>query len=155
MSKFSPKSSHTYYSRDRKKLLKQGFPCFEACMQMMRKSDPQMQEDGFFSLAPHAARFMEELIAEFDRPENTSFQPWLIELIGLAKSPSAFSFLAEHLYSHDERLRYWAIRGLKELDTKEARTLQWKARSYQFESELESKCFQADLAEILDGVSRW
>ena len=54
--------------------------------------------------------------------------PEAVELIGEAKSPDAFDFLAGHLRSADEAFRYWAIRGLNNLGTKEARTLLWEPR---------------------------
>ena len=144
MPKFSSGSTRDYYDGSREKFLNKGFPGFEICLEMMRKNDPQMQEDGFFLLGPHAAEFLDRLLAEFYRLENDSLQYWLIELIGKAKSPAAFPFLVEQLYSADESLRYWAIRGLKELDTKEARTILWQARSFKFDAEEETRRFQAD-----------
>jgi hypothetical protein len=37
---------------------------FEQAMRLMRRHDPQQQEDGFFLLSAHAAEHLDELIAE-------------------------------------------------------------------------------------------
>jgi len=36
-------------------------------------------------------------------------------------------FLLEHLNDENESIRDWAVRGLRDLDTKEARTALWRA----------------------------
>jgi len=103
------------------------FPGFKACMKMMRSRDPQVQEDGFHSLLPHASEFVEQLIAEFYAEEKHGLRCWLLELLGESKSPQALPVLQENLYSSDESLKSWAIYGLKKLDTKEARRILWEA----------------------------
>ena len=104
------------------------FPGFDDCMKMMRKSDPHVQEEGFHWLRPYAAEFLDKLIAEFESEQNHGLKCWLLELVGEAKSPSAIPLLAAHLKSEDESLKSWAITGLKNLDTKEARKLLWEAQ---------------------------
>src|SRR5688572_2130171 len=111
--------------------MKDKFPGFKKCMAMMRqKRDPQTQEDGFGWLLPHAREYVHELIEEFGPEKDHGLRCWLLELLGSAKSHDSFDFLAGQLRNEDQELRYWAIWGLKNLDTKEARTLLWQARSF-------------------------
>jgi hypothetical protein len=88
------------------------------------------QEDGFQTLVPHAAEHLEELIAEFHQEhEDHGLRCWLLELIGDARSPLALPVLIEQLYGQDGALRSWAIKGLRVLDTKQAREALWRARA--------------------------
>jgi hypothetical protein len=124
------------------------FPGFKKCMEMMRKRDPQIQEDGFHWLKPQAAEFVHELIEAFEN-EESDLRYWLLELIGEARSPEAFSVLAEQLQNRaDESLRNWAARGLGMLGTKEARRLLWEARSYTFDDADETERFR----KLIDAV---
>jgi HEAT repeat protein len=124
------------------------FPGFKKCMEMMRQRDPQVQEDGFHTLRPRVAEFLHELIEAFEN-EESDLRYWLLELTGEARSPEAFSVLAEHLQNKDdEDLRFWAAHGLGMLGTKEARRLLWEARSYTFDDEEETKRFR----ELIDDV---
>ncbi|MDY3557771.1 hypothetical protein R5W23_003036 [Gemmata sp. JC673] len=129
--------------------MKAKFPGFKKCVAMMRARDPATQEDGFHWLRPHAGEHVHELIGEFGQEKDHGLRCWLLELIGLAKSPAAFEFLAGQLRSADERFRFWAISGLKNLDTKEARTLLWEARSYTFGSPAETETFRSELEAVL------
>ena len=49
--------------------------------------------------------------------------------MGAAGSPAALPVLRAQLDSDDESLRYWAVAGLTKLNTREARTLLWRARA--------------------------
>ncbi len=103
---------------------------FHDAMRLMRSRDPQCQEDGFHQLLPHAADHLDELIAEFEQEQGDhGLRCWLLELIGAARSPEALPVLAAQLGCEDESLRDWAAAGLKKLDTPEARTLLWRART--------------------------
>jgi hypothetical protein len=130
--------------------MKASFPGFKKCMAMMRERDPQTNEDGFHWLLPHAGEHVHELIEEFSLEKDHGLRCWLLELIGSAKSPVAFEFLAEQIRSADEGFRIRAIRGLKNLGTKEARTLLWQARSFTLASPLETEAFRSDLDTILN-----
>lgn len=90
-------------------------------MRQMRKRDPQAREDGFHTLRPHAAEHLDALITEFRREGDHGLRCWLLELIGEARSPAAFPLLLEQLHADDDALRWWAVRGLELLDTKDAR----------------------------------
>jgi hypothetical protein len=103
---------------------------FQHAMRLMRRHDPQAREDGFGVLRAHAAEHLDELIAAFaDERDDHGLRCLLLELIGEARSSRALPVLVAQLYSDDESLRSWAIRGLEQLDTKPARTELWKARA--------------------------
>ena len=95
----------------------------------MHRHNPQLREDGFAMLRPHAREYLPELMAEFEREEEHGLRCWLLELIGYARDERALPVLAEQLSSLDESLRDWAVRGLARLDTREARQLLYRARA--------------------------
>jgi hypothetical protein len=103
------------------------FPGFDACMRMMRRSNPQIQEDGFHHLLPYASEYVQQLIAEFNGESDNGLRCWLLDLIGQSGSPEAFQILVENLRGDDERLRSLAVEGLRKLNTKEARKVLWEA----------------------------
>jgi hypothetical protein len=78
-------------------------------------------------LRPHAAEYLDELITEFRREHDLGLRCWLLELIGEARSSVALVLLVEQLHNDDEALRSCAARGLKLLDTKDARRALWQA----------------------------
>jgi hypothetical protein len=96
-------------------------------MRLMRKRNPQLQEDGFYFLLPHAGEHVEQLMNEFSQETDHGLCCWLLELIGEARSPQALPLFLEHLNGDDRSLQYWAIYGLKKLNTKEARRILWEA----------------------------
>lgn len=96
---------------------------FQAAMRLMRKHDPQLQEDGFAALEDRAAEWLPLLAAELEAERDPGVRAWLLELIGHSGSPEALPILARHLHDPDESLRHWAERGLRHLDTREARRL--------------------------------
>jgi len=98
-------------------------------MRLMRARYAGDREDGFHTLLPHAAEYIDRLIDEFQREtEDHGLRCWLLELIGEARSEMALPVLVEQLYGDDESLRWWAIHGLRKLNTKRAREELWKAR---------------------------
>ena len=101
---------------------------FDEAMRLMRRHDGQDREDGFALLRPHAAEHLDELIEAFRAEEDDGgLRAWLLELIGDARSPEALPILVEHL-GH-ESLASWAVRGLEQLGTKEARTALYRHRA--------------------------
>jgi HEAT repeat protein len=103
---------------------------FRDAMRLMRRHDPQLQEEGFQRLLEHAADHLDELMVAFRQEDNDhGLRCWLLELIGAARSARAFPLLAEQLHSADDSLRSWAVRGLKELDSPEARQALYQARA--------------------------
>lgn len=128
--------------------MKNKLPGFKKCMAMMRKRDPQAQEDGFHFLLPHAAEYVPELIKELEIEKDEGLRCWLLELIGSARSPLTFDVLVEQLRAEEPSLRGWALWGLKLLNTKEARTILWEARSWTFGSPEETEEFRKDLDSL-------
>lgn len=103
---------------------------FDEAMRLMRRRNGQDRENGFALLQPHAAEHLDELIAAFRAEEDgRGLKAWLLELIGDARSPEALPVLAEHLDHEDESLASWAVTGLRELGTKEARTALYRHRA--------------------------
>ncbi|MET9626260.1 hypothetical protein ABZX92_02245 [Lentzea sp. NPDC006480] len=100
---------------------------FEEAMRMMRHRDPQMQEDGFGVLEPHAAEHLDELIEAFREEQDRGLRAWLFELIAAARDSKALPLLVQHLV--DDDLRGYAVHGLVVLDTKEARTALYRDRA--------------------------
>jgi HEAT repeat protein len=101
---------------------------FREAMRMMRRRNPQTAEDGFGMLQPVAHRYVAELMVEFAAEADHGLRCWLLELIGDARSPEALPLLAAQSRGADEALRRWAVRGLEQLDTKDARRLLWEIR---------------------------
>jgi hypothetical protein len=96
-------------------------------MRLMRSHDPQLKEDGFHALLPVASEHIDALLEEFQAErDDHGLRCWLLELIGAARSDKGLSVLADQLDSPDEMLRGWAERGLRRLDSKEARRILWK-----------------------------
>ena len=96
-------------------------------MHLMRKRNAQLQEDGFHFLLPHAQEYVQQLIDEFSHETDSNLREALLELIAEARDPRAFALFLEYLHSDDRGLRVMAVRGLKLLDTKEARRALWEA----------------------------
>lgn len=132
-----------------RKFMPAKFPGFKKCMAMMRNRDPQIQEDGFGWLSAQGNDYVRELIEEFHREENPGLRRWLLELIAAAGSPETFDLLTHQMRSEDPSLRHWAIRGLRNIDTKEARTLLWQARSFTFGTSEDTAAFRSDLDAVL------
>jgi hypothetical protein len=99
---------------------------FSAARRLIRKHDPQLREDGFGMLEPIAADVLPQLIEAFEAESDHGLRCWLLELIGGARSERALPVLVRELGSEDESIRDWARRGLRQLDTKEARTILWR-----------------------------
>jgi hypothetical protein len=128
--------------------MKEKFPGFKKAMAMMRKHQAHLSEEGFQCLLPHAAEYVHELMGEFGKEKVHGLQCWILELIAEAKSPDAFDFLANHLRSEDEAFRYYAMRGLNDLGTKEARTLLFEARSWTLATPEETEAFRSELETV-------
>ena len=99
---------------------------FEAAFALMRKHDPQLQEEGFGRLRDMGAVVLPDLVAAYDAESDHGIKCWLLELIGDAQAESALALLVHELDNGDESLRGWARRGLQRLDTKDARTALWR-----------------------------
>ncbi len=99
-------------------------------MRRMRDDDPRSREAGFDFLREHADAYVEDLIAEFrSERDDADLRCRLLELVAEARSGAALAVLAEELESPDESLRFWAVRGLEMLDTREAEAALDRARA--------------------------
>jgi len=96
-------------------------------MRLMRKHDPQLQEDGFHFLLPHAHEYVQQLMDEFSQETDPGLRCWLLELIADAKDSSALPLFLNYLQCDEDSLKVIAIRGLQQLNTKEARRALWEA----------------------------
>ena len=102
-------------------------PTFEAALAMMRSRDPQKAEDGFHTIQKCAHECVDELLATLATEEaagDSGLVGWLLELLGDARDAKALPVFGRYL--DDDERRYWAVRGLQKLDTKEARRLLWE-----------------------------
>ncbi|TDC47387.1 HEAT repeat domain-containing protein [Actinomadura sp. KC345] len=96
----------------------------------MREGDAQVREDAFDFLREHADGYVDELIAEFAAErDDPDLRCRLLELIAEARSARALGVFGEQLESPDESLRFWAVRGLEMLDTREAEHMLEQART--------------------------
>jgi hypothetical protein len=94
---------------------------FDQAMQQMRKQDVRVREDAFDFLREHADAYVDELIEEFAAElDDQGLRCWLLELIAEARSGKALEVFRDQLQSTDESLRFWAVRGLEMLDSREA-----------------------------------
>lgn len=60
---------------------------FERAMRLMRRHDPQSQEDGFRLLLPHAADHVGELIQAFGQErDDHGLRCWLLEHLWRARA---------------------------------------------------------------------
>lgn len=92
-------------------------------MKLMRKRNPELQEEGFHQLLPHASAFVDELLIEFAAETDHGLKCWLLELLGEARDERVLDVFAQYLNAEDESLSHWAEVGLRALDTKQARHL--------------------------------
>ena len=97
---------------------------------MMRKRDPQVEENGFGLVKRVAAEHAGELIAAYSDQTDRGLRCWLLELLGEARSPEALPVFVGALASPDDSIRFRGEMGLEKLDTKEASTLLWEHRQH-------------------------
>ncbi|MER7473525.1 HEAT repeat domain-containing protein [Micromonospora sp. NPDC000018] len=114
------------YERERARTMRTTGGTFGRAMHLMRSRDPQAAEDGFALVRDMAGQHVDDLMDAFGRETDHGVRCWLLELIGDARSPRALDLLATQLLSDDESFRFWAERGLRLLDTREARRLLWQ-----------------------------
>ena len=96
-------------------------------MRLMRKRNPQLQEDGFHLLRSHAHEYTQQLMNAFAQEIDPGLRCWLLELLAEARDLDALPLFLDYLHSDETSLKTMAIRGLKQLKTKEARRALWEA----------------------------
>jgi hypothetical protein len=124
------------------------FPGFETCIKMMRGEVkmPNLMvpefDEAFEVLRSRAGEYVDELVDVFYREENARIRWAIIELLGEARSVKALPVFAEALRGSDRELWSWAIYGLTDLNTHEARQLLWDAKFYAKDSDEDSTLFR-------------
>ncbi|GAA4232202.1 hypothetical protein GCM10022254_31470 [Actinomadura meridiana] len=107
---------------------------FEHAMERMRADEPKAREDGFDFLREHADAYVDDLVTEFtagrrDHVDDHGLRCRLLELIAEARSATALDLFRDQARSDDESLRFWAVRGLEMLDSREAEQALDEARA--------------------------
>lgn len=78
-------------------------------------------------LGENAGAHAEELIAAVRATNDDRLRGLLLSVLCEARLFEAFPVFVEHLSSVDELVKYWAIWGLRNLGTREARQALWDA----------------------------
>ena len=84
--------------------------------------------DAFYgSLEDHAVECIDEMLEMFNQELNYCERLTLLKLIAHTALPKTLPILMHYAQSQDEDFRYWAIRGLQRMKTKESRRFLWEA----------------------------
>jgi hypothetical protein len=104
-----------------------------------------MMEERFNWLVGREREHLVELIEAFHVERDHGLRCWLLQLIGQARAPETLPLFRELLLTEDTPFdfRIWAVYGLHDVGTKEARCLLFELRSWTFADEWESEEFQA------------
>lgn len=103
------------------------FPGVARCMELLHHCKGARLDAVMGELSDHAAEYLNELVEAFRAESNARVRVLLLSAIAEAGLPAAVPFLTETLHSGDERLRFWAITGLRNANTKESRRALWEA----------------------------
>jgi hypothetical protein len=105
------------------------FPGAAKCIELLRRRNVTggLVDIICHELQANATAHAAELIAAFRREHDERVRRILLRIICEASLPEAFPLLMDCLRSDDEGLRYWAVEGLRRLDTPESRKVLWKA----------------------------
>ena len=128
------------------------FPGIAKCVELLHRGNVtgSYLDTILYEIRIHAEEHLNELTAEI-RHDNSHVGVWLLDELSKARLPDAEAFFIENLQSHDRDRRYWAIIGLKNLDTKSARRGLWHARSYTFDTQEATEEFRS----IVDREMGW
>jgi hypothetical protein len=126
------------------------FPGMAKCVELLRDRNTKgtYLETIEGEIQIHAKEHLDELIAII-RNDDSHIGAWLLEALAEAKVPEAEEFLIENLQSAAPHRRFWAIYGLKNLDTKSARKALWDARSYTFDTREATEEFRRTINEAM------
>jgi hypothetical protein len=105
------------------------FPGVAKCVELLRRRNVRggLVDIVCHELHANATAHAAELIAAFRGECDDRVHRILLGIICEARLPEAFPLLVGYLRSDDEGLRYWAIEGLRRLDTPETRKVLSKA----------------------------
>jgi hypothetical protein len=115
------------YTRWKRKYPK--FPGVAKCVELLGRGNVkgEMLEILLGDLKDNAATHAAELIAAFQAQKNERVRCLLLMTFCDAKLQEAMPLFVEHLRSEEECLRLWSERGLRALNTPEARKVLWEA----------------------------
>ena len=80
-----------------------------------------------FELAEHAASCLPDLIEAFRDNESGDVRMFVLMALEIARVPESVEFFGEVLRDGNPEYEPYALRALKSIDTREARTLLWEA----------------------------
>ena len=105
------------------------FPGIAQGLTLLRHRKGGYWEAVFGDFETHAPELLDELIQVCRDTSNADIRWMLLEIIGGVQSTTALTLFTDYLTDPDERVRWWAAYGLHALNTKEARTFLWDART--------------------------
>jgi HEAT repeat protein len=85
-----------------------------------------------WDLREHACENIDDLVAAFRAQTDRRVRSLVMAAIAESRSQKAFSLFIEILTGPDEELRPWAVRGLYQLNTREAKRILWQAEAQGF-----------------------
>jgi len=105
------------------------FPGVATCVELLRRGNVRGAWVDIIcgELEEHARECTAELLDAIRADANRGIRPILLGVIENAGIPEALPLFVELLDDPDESTRAHAVRGLKRLDTKEARQALWQA----------------------------
>lgn len=105
------------------------FPGVAKCVELLRRRNVQgsLVDILCIELLDHAADHAAELVAACSAERYGQIRRILFGVLCDAKLPEALPLFIEHLHSDDEILRGWSERGLRSLNTPDARKALWEA----------------------------
>jgi hypothetical protein len=105
------------------------FPGVAKCVELLRRRNVRggVVDIVCHELQENATSHAAELVAAFRGECDDRVRRILLGIICEASLQEALPLLMEYLRSDDEDLRYWAVEGLRRLDTPETRKVLWKA----------------------------
>jgi hypothetical protein len=80
-----------------------------------------------FELAEHAGSCLPDLIQAFRDNPSGDVRMFVLMALEIARLPESVEFFGEVLRDGDPRYRPYALRALKDIDTRESRKLLWQA----------------------------
>ena len=122
-----------------------GWVSFEHHLDEMRSTDPETAEGGFAAIQERASEQIDNLIAAFATETDHGVRCWLLELVGDARSEKALPLLRWALTCDDEAFRRWALHGIHQLGTPEAKALWEDAKTLKFADEEETEAFREQI----------
>jgi hypothetical protein len=127
------------------------FPGLAKCVELLHSRNVRGSylDTILYEIRIHAETYLNELIAHI-RNDDSHVGTWLLAQLAEARLPDAEGFFIECLQSTDSRRRYWAIIGLKDLDTKSSRQALWYARQYVFDTPEATEEFRRTIDSQMD-----